>query len=184
MAIAWSRMGPSPQTRRALAHKLQRPKKWAAAFSRLGLAARTGFYLLLVYLIIRLAIASHGAKQPNANGALSTVARGWPGIAMLVLTAAGFAGFGLTQIWLAGRGRRQPAWDRVRTAAQGVFYLGLGWVPLSYALGNHQTGKEQQQHQTVADLLHLPGGRIIVFVLGLGVCAVAADQVRSGLGRD
>jgi hypothetical protein len=152
--------------------------------ARLGLAARTGFYILLVYLITRLALASHGAQQPNAHGAIATVADEPFGIALLVVTAAGFAGFAGMRIWAAYRDRDCSAWDRSRAALQGVFYLVLAWMPLSYALGNHATGKEQQQHQTVADLLHLPGGRVIVFTVGLVFCAVAAYQIRSGVDRD
>jgi hypothetical protein len=67
---------------------------------------------------------------------------------------------------------------------QGLFYFALAWVPLTYALGNHSAGKEAQQHQTVADLLHLPGGRFIVFALGLVVCGVGAYQVKTGVDRD
>jgi hypothetical protein len=148
------------------------------------LAARTGFYVLLVYLIIRLALASHAVRQTNAHGALATVAGGAVGIALLVITATGFAGFGGTRIWVAWRDRDSSLWTRGRTVMQGLFYFAIAWVPLSYALGNHSTGKEAQQHQTVADLLHLPGGQFIVFGLGLAVCVVAAYQVKAGLDRD
>jgi hypothetical protein len=178
------RLQPSAQTRRAVARRLRRPKSLAVVVARVGLAGRTGFYLLLVYLIARVALASHDTKQPNANGAISTVARGPFGIAVLVVVAAGFAGFGGTRIWGACRDGSASAWSRIRTALQGLFYLVLAWVPLSYALGNHSTGKEQQQHRTVADLLHLPGGPAIVFALGLVICVVAAYQVRTGVDRD
>lgn len=178
---------PSVATRkqiRAFARRLRRPEKFAVALARVGLAGRTGFYLLLVYLIARLAMASNASKQPNANGAIATVAGGPVGIALLVVTAVGFAGFGLTRGWAAARDQTSSAWTRARTGLQGVFYLALASVPLSYAFGNHSTGKEQQQHHNVADLLHLPGGAVIVFALGLVVCGVSAYQIKTGVDRD
>jgi hypothetical protein len=179
-----SRLRPTRQPRRSGGRRLRRPGRFAVVVARLGLAARTGFYLLLVYLIVRLTLASNNARQPNAHGAIATVARGPSGVALLVVAAAGFAAFGSIRIWVAWRDRRSSPWVRCRTALQGVFYLVLGWVPLSYALGSHSSGDEQQQHQTVADLLHLPGGPVIVFALGVIICAVAAYQVRTGVDRD
>jgi hypothetical protein len=184
VSSAISRVSLRPQFRAVTRRLRRRPGKFAEGLARLGLAARTGFYLLLVYLIARLALASNTSKQPNANGAIATVARGPLGIALLVVTTAGFAGFGVTRIWVAARDRDSSRWTRVRTALQGAFYLIIAWVPLSYALGNHSTGKEQQQHQSVADLLHLPGGPVIVFALGLVVCSISAYQMKTGIDRD
>lgn len=185
MSSVLSRLQPSPATRRAAAKRLRQPRKWAKVLARLGLAARTCFYLLLVYLIIRVAVEAHNSRQTNAHGAIATVAQGWFGIFVLVVTAAGFAGFGGTRLWAVWREHANCSlWTNVRTVLQGLFYLVLAWIPLSYALGNHSTGKEQQQHQTVSDLLSWPGGPVIVFVLGVIVCVVAAYQIKTGLDRD
>lgn len=161
-----------------------RPPKAAVVVGRFGLAARTCFYLLLVYLIGQIAFESHGAKQANANGALSTVAQGVLGVAVLVAAAAGFAGFGALRIWGAVRDRKASGWSRTTTLLQGAFYVALAWFPLSYALGNRSTGKEQQQHQTAGDLLHLPGGPVIVFALGLVIVGISAVQIYNGIDRD
>jgi hypothetical protein len=172
------------EVQRVVPARFRRPRHLAAIAARVGLAARTGFYLLLVYLIARLALAAREPHQPNANGALATVARGPLGVALLMVTAAGFVAFGAIRIWAGWRDDRSSLWTRARSVLEGLFYLALAWMPLSYALGNHSAGKEQQQHQTVADLLHLPGGTFIVFVLGVVVCGVAGYQVWSGVGRD
>ncbi len=162
----------------------RRPPRAAIAVARIGLAARTAFYLLLVYLICRIALASGGAQQANAHGALATVARGALGMAMLVATAAGFAGFGVLRLWGAARDKKPSTWSRITTGLKGIFYIALAWLPLSYTLGNRSAGSEQQQHQTAGDLLHLPGGRVIVFALGLIVVGVSAVQIWDGVDRD
>ncbi|HTW19490.1 MAG TPA: DUF1206 domain-containing protein [Mycobacteriales bacterium] len=179
-----SQLGSAARRHAATVRRLRRPDRLAIGLARLGLAARTGFYLLLVYLIARLALASRNDQQPNAHGALAIVADAPLGIAVLIVTAAGFAGFGVTRLRAAWKDNESSVWTRLRTVLQGLFYLVLAWIPLSYALGNHSTGKEQQQHQTVADLLHLPGGPVIVFALGIVVCIVAAYQVWTGVDRD
>lgn len=153
--------------------------------ARLGLAARTGFYLLLVYLIVRVAVEAHNSRQTNAHGAIAIVAQSGFGTVVLLITAVGFAGFGGTRLWAVWREREDSSlWTNVRTALQGLFYFVLAWIPLSYALGNHSTGKEQQQHQTVSDLLSWPGGPVIVFALGVIICVVSAYQIKTGLDRD
>jgi hypothetical protein len=162
----------------------RRPPTAAIVIGRLGLAARTAFYLLLVYLIVRVAVASHGARQTNANGALSTVAKGALGTALLAATTAGFLGFGLLRMWGAARDGRASRWSRAGTALQGAFYVVLAWFPLSYAIGNRSTGTEQQQHQTAGDLLHLPGGQVIVFALGLVIVGACAVQIWNGVDRN
>jgi hypothetical protein len=156
----------------------------AVVVARLGLVARTVFYLLLVYLIVRLAVASPDPQQTNAHGVLATVARGAVGTAVLAATAAGFAGFGAVRVWAAVRRTKESAWERTSALLQGLFYLALTWIPASYALGNQAAGNEQSQHQTAGDLLHLPGGRVIVFGLGLVIVGVSLYQIWNGVDRD
>jgi hypothetical protein len=164
--------------------RTSKPARAAIVIARVGLAARTAFYLLLVYLIVRVAVASREAAQANANGALSTVAKGALGTALLAATTAGFAGLGGVRIWAAAHDKQATTWARTATVLQGAFYVVLAWVPLSYAIGNRATGNEQQQHQTVGDLLHLSGGQVIVFGLGLVIVVACAIQLWNGVDRD
>lgn len=165
-----------------------------STLARIGLLARGLFYLMLVYLVARLAAAGGsaggndssggGAKQANAHGALTTVASHPGGLAAIAATALGFFAFGVARMWGAVRDEHPTPWHRAMTFVQGAFYLALTWVPVSYALGNTATGSEQQQHKTASGILHLPGGRELLFALGLIVVGVCAHQVWSGVDQD
>ena len=156
----------------------------AIVVARVGLATRSAFYLILVYLVIQLAVDGGGGKQANAHGALSTIASNPPGRGAIAATAVGLLAFGSIRLWDAIRSRRAPWRNRIALTLQGLFYVAVTWVPLSYALGHRSAGSEQQQHQTVRSLLQLPGGRAIVFGSGLVLIGVCVRQMWRGLDQD
>lgn len=156
----------------------------AQRLARFGLVARSVFYCMLVYLVIQLAVDGAGGRQANANGALSAITSTPGGLAAVAATAAGFLAFGLTRVWGAWRDKRPSSWRRLTTLLQGVFYVVLTWVPLSYAWGKHSTGSEQQQHKTASGILHLPGGSVLLFGLGLIVIGVCVNQIWTGVDQD
>jgi hypothetical protein len=161
-----------------------RGERALAGFARLGLTARTGFYLLLVYLVARIAVEGAGTgQQANAHGALATVAGAPAGCAAIVATAVGFFAFGAARVWGAVRDDQPSLWHRTTTFLQGAFYLALTWIPLSYATGRRSTGSEQQHRRTVSGLLQLPLGRELTFAVGLVVVAICANQIRTGLSQ-
>jgi hypothetical protein len=149
--------------------------------ARTGLVARSVFYCMLVYLVVQL--AAGGGKQANAHGALTTVASHPGGLAALGATATGFLAFGITRIWGAIRDERATLRQRSMTFVQGAFYVALTWVPLSYALGNHSTGSEQQHQKTATGLLRLTGGRELLFALGLVIVGVCVHQFVEGIDQ-
>lgn len=152
---------------------------------RLGLAGRTGFYLILTALAIRIALLPGAPqKQANANGALSLVSRPLIGKVALGLVALGFVLFGVGRLLGAGRDRTVSSARRWMTAMQGLFYLALAYLPVSFLAGNRQTGSEQQHQKTTARILDLPGGRVILIVLGVIVMAVCAVQIRGAIRLD
>jgi len=164
-----------------------------SSLARFGLVARGFFYLMLVYLVAQLAATGGGSgngtgsgsgKQANAHGALTTIAAHPGGLAAIAATAFGFFAFGIAREWGAIRDEHPTLWHRGMTFVQGAFYLALTWVPVSYALGNTSTGSEQQQHKTASGLLRLPGGRELLFALGLIVVAVCVHQIWNGIDQD
>jgi hypothetical protein len=162
----------------------RRGTRAAAVLARGGLVARSVFYCMLVYLVAQLAADGGGGKQANAHGALSTIAGHPGGLAAIAATAVGFLGFGVARIWGSIRDDHPNLWRRLTTFLQGAFYVGLTWIPASYALGRRSTGSEQQQHRTASGILSLPAGRELLFALGLVVVGVCANQIRSGVGQD
>lgn len=161
------------------AHVVQR-SRWASLIARSGLVARAGFYLLLAYLVVRIAFA-HPGRQANASGALKIVAGAPGGRVALVLTAVGFLAFGLSRLLGAARDRNAATGSRFTTALQGLFYVALTEVPVSFVLGNTKTGSEQQERGTTAKVLSLPAGRLLVAAAGLVLLIVGLWQVVSAL---
>src|SRR3954454_8126899 len=154
------------------------------AVARTGLVARAAFYLLLAGLAVDVAVTrGHGGRQANAHGALSVVAVDSWGLLAVVLTAVGFFVLGVARVAGALRDRELPSWRRTTTALQGVFYVALTWVPLSFVLGRRTTGSEQSQHAETARVLAWPGGRLLVMAVGLVVVVVCSWQIRTAFSR-
>ncbi len=89
-----------PSTAAADAIATGKSGHWLRAVSRFGLVARGVVYLLVGYLSLRLALDARGrSDQPaSAAGAVQAAAEHSWGSASLVLLAAGFAGYALTQL--------------------------------------------------------------------------------------
>lgn len=159
--------------------------KGARVVARAGLVGRAAFYLLLAGLAVDVAVTrGHGGRQANAHGALSVVAANPWWLLALVLCGVGFFVFGLVRLAGAIRDRELPVWRRVTTGLQGVFYVGLTWVPLSFVLGRRSTGSEQSQHAETARLMTWPGGRFLVIAIGAVVVGVCLWQLRTAWTRD
>jgi hypothetical protein len=156
-----------------------------SALGRLGLAGRTAFYAILCGLTIRVALLGGApGHQLNANGALGLVSRPLFGKAAIAAVALGFVLFGIARLVGAVQDRSVSTGRRWMTAAQGIFYLILACVPALFLAGKHQTGSQQQQQKTTAQLLSLPGGRWIVVASGLIMIVVCGVQIRGALRRD
>lgn len=159
--------------------------KGLSFLGRCGLAGRTGFYVILAAITVRIAVLG-GAHSPqaNAHGALALVSRPLIGKVAIGAVALGFFMFGVGRLVGAVQDRSVSGGRRVLTALQGLFYLALAYIPASYLGGNTQTGSQQQQTKTTADLLSLPGGRALVIVLGAVMVLVCGQQIRGALARD
>jgi hypothetical protein len=173
--------------------------------ARVGYLARGLFYALLAYLVVRIAMLrggtadrAHqaalagtgtratpaGGRQANAEGALSLIAQSLAGKVLLGCAAAGFLLLAAVRLFAAWRDRRPGVARRLSVAGQGLSYVAVGLMPISYLLGNRKAGSESQQHDTTAKLLGLPGGAAIVVGAGVLVLAVCAWQLRGVARQD
>ena len=153
--------------------------------ARFGLGARAAFYLLLAGLVVGVAVdRGQGGRQANAHGALSLIAGNPLGEAAIVAAAVGFFVFGVVRVIGAVRDDDTDRWRRVTTSLQGLFYVGLAWVPLSFVLGHRQAGSEQQQHKETAGVLRWPMGRELVAAVGVLFVVICVWQIRTALTRD
>lgn len=152
----------------------------ASLAARGGLLARAAFYLLLAYLVLRV-LTSGGGPQTNASGALTTVSAAPGGRVAVALAALGFLAFGGARLLGALRDREAGRLARFSTGLQGLFYLALTEVPLSFVLGSRSTGSEKQTRTTTALVLGLPAGRVLVFAAGVVFVVVCGWQVVTAL---
>ena len=159
-------------------------RRSARIAARAGLAARAGFYLLLAGLVARAAFNRSTGRQTNANGAMTVIAQSMLGKVALAAAGLGFLAFGVVRIAAAVRDREPDTSQRLLTAVQGVFYVGLTWVPLSFLFGSRQTGSEQAQKEQTASVLGWPMGRELVIAAGLVVIGVFVYQIRTALTQD
>lgn len=157
-------------------------KKGLTLLGRLGLAGRTGFYLILTALTVRIAmLGGASGHQADANGALAIVSRPVIGKVAIAAAAAGFVLFGVGRLIGAVVDDSVSIARRVMTVLQGLFYLALAYVPSSFLAGRYQTGSQQQQEKTTARVLGIPGGRAVLVVVGVILLAVCAQQIRGAL---
>jgi hypothetical protein len=143
------------------------------------------FYLVVAALAVRIATlhGSHGG-QADAHGALALVSGSWPGKVGIALASLGLLGFGLARLNGARTDNDEPWWRRATTALQGLFYLGLAYVPVSFLFGDHQAGTEQQQHADAAKMLGLPFGQELVVAVGAVVVITSGWQIRTAITGD
>jgi uncharacterized protein DUF1206 len=174
--------------------------------ARGGYLARGLFYALLAYLVIRIAMlrgvaaeqahqsalagagnraaAGAGGRQANAEGALSLISQSLVGTLLLGCAAAGFLLLAAVRLFAAWRDRRPGVVRRLSVAGQGLSYVAVGLIPISYLSGNRRAGSEAQQHDTTAKVLDVPGGAALVVTAGVLVLAVCGWQLRGVATQD
>jgi hypothetical protein len=163
----------------------ERAEKSLSALARAGLAGRTGFYLILTALTVRIAVlGGRSGQQANAHGAMGIVSRPLIGKVAIGAVALGFALFGAGRILGALKDDSVSVGRRLLTAVQGLFYFVLAYVPSAFLAGNSATGSQQQQNKTTAEVLGLPGGRVWLALAGVVFIGVCLQQIRGALGRD
>jgi hypothetical protein len=163
--------------------------------ARIGYVARGAFYAVLTYLTVRIGTLSgpsahagrsggSGGRPANANGALSLLAESLLGKIALCIAALGFLLLAGVRLHAAWRDHESGKLRRLSVAGQGALYLGLTSVPISYLAGNRSTGTERQQRKETAELLGIPGGAVIVGLIGAAIILVCGWQIRGVYKQD
>ena len=169
---------------------------WLRAVCRLGLVCRASVYLLVGYLALRLALASHGregAPASSAGAVQQAVAPVW-GRVPLVMLIAGLAAYALTQLVEAifrpahatstiGRWRQRAvsAWGFLLYSA-----FCLSTASLLVGTAPKQTAQSEQRQDTdvTADLLRTGWGRLLLILVGVIVVAAGLEVGRRSVRLD
>jgi hypothetical protein len=167
------------------ADRLSGAQRSLSVLARCGLAGRTGFYVILAAITVRIAVAggAHG-PQADAQGALGLVSRPLVGKVAVAAVALGFVMFGVGRLIGAVEDHSVSGGRRTLTAIQGVFYVVMAYVPAAFLAGHTQTGSQQQQEKTTAKLLTVPGGQVLLVVVGVILVGVCVRQIRGALARE
>lgn len=170
------------------AHEVKQAASRASDHPALEAAARAGYatsgllHLLIGWITLQVAFGSSG-KNADQSGALASLAQNGFGRLLLWVAVVGFLGLALWQLTDAGVGHPgddRDAWaGRAKAAGKAVVYLALSWSAFGFARGGSSDSRSQTVDFT-ASLLEKPGGRVLVFLVGVGVFAVGVYHVYKG----
>jgi hypothetical protein len=155
-----------------------------AWLARAGLVARGLVYAIIGLLALKLALGD-GGRATNQQGALKTLAGQPFGKVLLILVAAGLAGYAVWRLTRAALGRgqeqRDSGSDRVAALASGVAYAIL-FVSAVKILVGAGAGSGTPTKAT-GGVLGWTGGPILVGIAGAVLLGVAAYQAYKGVKR-
>ena len=160
---------------------------WFGWAGRFGLAAQ-GISFVIVAVLALLLATGRGGMTADREVALRSLADETWGGALLVLLAAGFAGYALWRLADALLDRDNEGDDakglgkRAGDLGKGLFYGALA-VSVVRILFGADEGGEERTDRTTAGVLDWPAGRWIVFGVAAAVAAAAVWNVYRGVSR-
>ena len=156
----------------------------AHVLARAGLTARGIIYILIGWLAVLVALG-RGSHEADQQGALQLLAGKPYGSVSLWLLGIGFAAYAFWRLseaayGVAGDGNR--AGPRLRSLARAVIYAGLAYLTFEVISGAHGSLSRRQQDIT-AKVMHHPGGRWLIGVVGLIIVVIGLMLAGEGLRR-
>jgi hypothetical protein len=158
--------------------------EWLA---RAGLVARGAVYGIIGILAVELALGE-GGKTTNQKGALKTIAHQPLGKVLLILLAAGLAGYAVWRLVRAAIGHgpegSDDAKERIAGFVSGIAYATLCVTAVEIVVGSRAGGgASSHPDKTTGGVLGWPAGRVVVVVIGLIIVGVALEQAYKGIKR-
>jgi hypothetical protein len=154
-------------------------------FARAGFLARGVIYVVLGILAFGLALGI-GGRPANQQGALQAIAQHSLGGVLLILVAAGLAGYSFWRLMRAAVGHgpegADKGADRVVALASGLAYAGLCAIAIEILLGRGSSSGSPQK--PASGVLGWPGGTWLVGIAGGVLICVALYQGYRGTSRD
>jgi hypothetical protein len=150
--------------------------------ARLGLICRAVLYVLIGALALQIALGD-GSEEADSSGAIETLADQPFGTVTLWLMLVGFAALALWQLTEAmvgtdGLGARITA--AARTGLYGLLAASLAALLFG---GDEIESSDQQARDLTAMVLDLPGGQLLLGVIGLGVFGLGCYWLYKGVMR-
>lgn len=146
---------------------------WLERMARAGLVVRGLLYVVVALLAIQVA-AGHGAAQPDKQGALQAVVRQPFGRVLVLVVAAGFAGYALWRFVEAAVGPAgEPDTTKARVKRVGYLLRGILYTFLLvsalrlFIWSNSLASSDTPEADWTARALGWPGGALLVVAAGL-----------------
>jgi hypothetical protein len=173
--------------------------QWGERAARTGIVARGVAFLVLAYLVVRIALGALGdggtSKTASGPGVAQAVAAQTGGRVMLFVLGIGLLLYALFLALDAVRHHDDQAepwkrWlERVEPLFGCVLYLLFGVYCIVRVFTGNSSGQNarqsnRQQTQWSADVLRWPAGWLWLGALGVVLFVIAAVQLKRGLKRD
>lgn len=143
---------------------------WVRHAARAGMAAYGVVNLLIGWLALQLALGDQSGKA-DSSGALHELAKQPLGAALVWAVAVGML---LLVLWRAVEVLVEHEWG---SAVKGVLYAAIGVSAVKVAVGE---GSKGGTDSWTAQLMGLPGGRVLVGAVGLAIIGYALKQAHKG----
>jgi hypothetical protein len=173
---------------------------WGDRGARAGIAARGVVFLVLAYLVARIALGALGGggtrKSASGTGVVDAIAAQTGGRAALVLLGIGLILYGLFSLLEVFRANPAEPSDMKRWAGRGqslwhfALYGSFGGYCFAAAASSKTSGQgssahsNRQESQWSAEVLRWPAGWLWLGLLGVVLFAVAAFQLHRGVTRN
>lgn len=160
--------------------------EWVKTLGKVGVAAIGVVHLLLAWLALQLAFGGGSGTSNDNTGALRQLADNGPGKVLLALMAVGFAAYAVWQAVSAAIGfgheqdEKKRLFKRVSAGAKAVIGASLTLQSTRLLFGAGQQSSSSKQQDWTGQLLGVPGGKVIVVLIGLVIIGVAGYLVYDG----
>lgn len=155
-----------------------------------GLVARGVLYCLVGILAVQIAFGGGSGQQASQSGALRTLAQQPGGTVLVALVGVGlvaYAAWRCTQFFTEKGSEDSDAKDAVmRTSllVRTAIYLGLAFLAFSTAFGGGGGGGNSQQTLTARVMKDVPGGVLLVGLVGAIIVGVGIYQAYKAFTND
>jgi hypothetical protein len=160
--------------------------------ARVGLIAYGIVHVLVAWIALQLAWGSGNGRSADQSGAMATLAKQPFGKPLLWVLALGLVALAVWQAaevfrwrsgWSAsGKQRTEAIMKSVKAVAKAIVYAAFAVLAVKFAIGSGQSSSQQQQKRT-AGVFTVPGGRILVAVVGLVLIGIGIQHVVKGVKK-
>lgn len=182
---------PSTSTRGGIEVSADSATEIAETVTKAGWLAKGFVFVVIGILGLNIARQGYSADDADQGGALSAIADGPAGRALVLVVGLGLLLFAVWQFWLA---LTRSADDllgvakRIGWAGLGVVYGMLGITGLEIAVTGDKGGSSDGGTASPEGITNLafeiPGGRLLVAAIGVGTLAVGVYHLKKGWQTD